>query len=279
MERANFRVQGRRASLRSQNVEIMILMKRDVVGVHVLRSSCIYGFVMFLWLAPILGGKGNAQSSLLIPGVADNHCSQIAGAPNSDVLACQVWDGRQEFFSAPLQIEIFRNGKRLQTIEPGAPIIEWHLWEDGKAIAVHFGPPGSYTLYSTATGSVLERSPGRSISSQLPEWAKSQAERNDEAVPQGPLDAEQRTQWIVKVLHQIQTIQAGMKRRELDLLFTTEGGISTRHQRTYVLRECQYIKINIQFRSVPGPADRFEGSPEDVIESVSKPYLEFGHVD
>jgi hypothetical protein len=144
---------------------------------------------------------------------------------------------------------------------------------------VHFGPSGSYTLYSTTTGSVLERSPGRSISSQLPEWTKSQAERSDEAVPQGPLYAEQRTQWIVKVLNQTQAIQAGMKRRELDLLFTPEGGISTRHQRTYVLRECQYIKVDVQFGSVPGPADSFEGSPEDVIESVSKPYLEFGHSD
>lgn len=254
-------------------------MKRDVAGVKVLRSNGINSFIAFLCLVPILGGKGNAQSLPLIPGIADNHCSQIVGAPNNDVLACQVWDGRQELFSTPLQIEVFQKGKLVQTIEPGGQILEWHLWQEGKAIALHFGTPGSYALYSTTTGSVLERSPGRSISSQLPEWAKSQAERSDEAVPQGPVYAEQRTQWIVKVLNQTQTIHAGMKRRELDHLLTTEGGISTRHQRTYVLRECQYIKFDIQFRSVPGPADPIEGSPEDVIESVSKPYLEFGHSD
>jgi len=257
----------------------MIHMKRDVAEVNVLRSSCIYGFMAFLGLVPILGAERNAQSPPLIPGIADNHCSQIVGASNSKVLACQVWNGRQELFSSPLQIEIFRNGTLLQTIEPGTQILEWHLWEDGKAIAVHFGTPASYALYSTTTGSVLEKSPGRSISSQLPEWAKSHAERSDEAVPQGPLYAEQRTQWIVKVLNQTQTIHAGMKRRELDHLLTTEGGMSTRQQRTYVLRECQYIKVDIQFRSVPGPADSFEGSPEDVIESVSRPYLGFGHSD
>ena len=258
----------------------MILMKRDVAAVKMLRSSCVYGFLAFLWLVQILGAEGNAQSpSPLIPGIAENHCSQIVGAPNTEILACQVWDGRQELFSHPLQIEIFRNGKRLQTIEPGAQILGWHLWENGKAIAVHFGPPGSYALYSTTTGSVLARSPGASTSFQLPEWAKSQAERSDEAVLQGHLYAEQRTQWIAKVLNQTQTIHAGMKRRELDPLFTTEGGISTRNQRTYVLRECQYIKVDIQFRFVPGPTDSSEDSPEDVIESVTKPYLEFGHSD
>jgi hypothetical protein len=82
-------------------------MKRDVARVNVLRSSYVHGLMAFLWLLPILGGKGNAQSSPLIPGIADSHCSQIVGAPNSDVFACQVWDGRQELFSTALKIEIF----------------------------------------------------------------------------------------------------------------------------------------------------------------------------
>ena len=111
----------------------------------------------------------------------------------------------------------------------------------------------------------------------LPEWAKSQAERSDEAVPQGALYAEQRTQWIVKVLNQTQTIQPGIRGGSLIFFLPLKGGLSPRHQRTYVLRECQYTKVDIQFRSVPGPADLLEGSPEDVIGSVSKSYFECGH--
>ncbi len=254
-------------------------MKRDVAWANALRSNCIHGLIAFLCLVPILGREGNAQSSPLIPGIADNHCSQIVGAPNTDVLACQVWDGLQELFSTPRQIEIFQNGKLVQTIDPEAKILDWHLWHDGKAIAVHFGTPANYALYSTTTGRVLERSAAESLSSQSPEWTTIQAERNDEAVPQGSLYTEQRSRWIVNVLNQTQTLHAGMKRRELDHLLTTEGGISTRRQRTYVLRECKYIKFDIQFQEVPGPADSIEGSPEDVIVSVSRPYLEFGHSD
>jgi hypothetical protein len=35
----------------------------------------------------------------------------------------------------------------------------------------------------------------------------------------------------------------------------------------------------VRFKAVAGMTNLFGESPEDVIESVSKPYLEFGHSD
>jgi hypothetical protein len=64
-----------------------------------------------------------------------------------------------------------------------------------------------------------------------------------------------------------------MQRKDLLNLFTTEGGLSTAHRRTYVLIECPYIKVDIQFKA--GSSE----SNEDLIVSMSKPYLAWGVMD
>jgi hypothetical protein len=70
-----------------------------------------------------------------------------------------------------------------------------------------------------------------------------------------------------------------MTRKDLDRLLTTEGGLSTRLQREYVFVECPYIKVDVRFKAAAGTTDSLGENPEDVIESVSKPYLEFSIVD
>jgi hypothetical protein len=54
----------------------------------------------------------------------DGHCSEVRGTPDNRTFACQVWDRRPERFSEPLQIQVYRKGGRVQTIEPGKPIRE-----------------------------------------------------------------------------------------------------------------------------------------------------------
>ena len=44
-------------------------------------------------------------------------------------------------------------------------------------------------------------------------------------------------QWVEKVLEQMKRIKPGMRRADLLEIFTTEGGLSTGLQRTYVSRE------------------------------------------
>jgi len=56
-------------------------MKISFAEINVLRSSRVHGFMAFLWLLVILGAEGKAQGPSLIPGLANDHCSQIVGAP------------------------------------------------------------------------------------------------------------------------------------------------------------------------------------------------------
>jgi hypothetical protein len=74
------------------------------------------------------------------------------------------------------------------------------------------------------------------------------------------------------------TINPGMTRERLLTVFTTEGGLSTRHHRTYVSRECPYFKVDVEFKAVGQPNWDEEGD-QDVIVSMSKPYLQFSIAD
>jgi hypothetical protein len=49
--------------------------------------------------------------------------------------------------------------------------------------------------------------------SLLPQWAKSQAQIQDESVPMNSAVAEERRKWIAKVLREILKIEPGMRRR------------------------------------------------------------------
>jgi hypothetical protein len=91
--------------------------------------------------------------------------------------------------------------------------------------------------------------------------------------------------WVAEVLTRIQTIKPGMTRKALLTVFTTEGGLSTDLKRTFVSQGCPYFKVDVEFKSVGRPdrdangrATFIEGE-EDLILSVSRPYLEFGIYD
>jgi hypothetical protein len=71
-----------------------------------------------------------------------------------------------------------------------------------------------------------------------------------------------------------------MTRRDLLKVFTIEGGLSARSQRTYVGRDCPYFKVDFEFKAV-GPADGAVGSEmshlegsQDIIVKMSRPYLQ-----
>jgi len=79
---------------------------------------------------------------------------------------------------------------------------------------------------------------------------------------------------------QIQTIQPGQTRKDLLKLFDYEGGLQSREANHFIYRKSNLIKVDVKFKAV-GPATRieFEGNPNDVITSISKPYLEFSFID
>ena len=93
---------------------------------------------------------------------------------------------------------------------------------------------------------------------------------------------QEKTEWIADTLKEIQKIKIGMTREDLLKVFSTEGGLSTPFNRTYVYRECPYIKVDVEFEPV-GRRDSQGGVTEeandDVIKKISRPYLEWGIID
>lgn len=61
--------------------------------------------------------------------------------------------------------------------------------------------------------------------------------------------------WVAEVLKRMQTIKPGMTRKTLLRVFTTEGGLSTGLQRTFVSRDCPYFKIDVEFQAVGRSAE------------------------
>jgi len=91
--------------------------------------------------------------------------------------------------------------------------------------------------------------------------------------------------WVAEVLKRMQTIKPGMTRNSLLRVFTTEGGLSTGLQRTFVSRDCPYFKIDVEFQAVGRPnrdengrVTLVEGN-EDIILKASTPYLQFSVMD
>lgn len=93
-----------------------------------------------------------------------------------------------------------------------------------------------------------------------------------------PLDMEH-TQWVSSVLRWTGDVKAGMTRKDLLRVYTVEGGLSTRTHRTYVLKGCPYIKVDVEFRPIGDVQNGLIQSPNDQILQISKPYLDYGHAD
>jgi len=211
------------------------------------------------------------------------HCSEVSEASDHQTVGCRVMQDQKLGNPAPsLQLEIYRKGGHKESIEPGATILDWHFWKDGEQVAVYYGPcygQGTYALYDSATARLIEKLAEPSDASLLPQWAKSQAQIQDESLPMNSAVAEERRKWIVKVLREIIKIEPGMRRKDLLEVFTTEGGLSTRTQRTYVHIECPYIKVNVRFKAAVDDGDSLNEDPDDIIESVSQPYLTWSVMD
>jgi hypothetical protein len=211
------------------------------------------------------------------------HCSEVSEATDHQTVGCRVMQDQELGNTMPsLQLEIYRKGGHKEIIEPGASILDWHFWKDGQQVAVSSGlgnGQATYALYDSATGHLIEKLSEPADEGLLPQWAKTGPQIQDESVPMSAELTQDRRQWIAKVLRQIGKIKPGMRRKDLLKVFTTEGGISARTQRTYVHTECPYIKVNVRFRVVSNESLDLNEDPDDIIESVSQPYLAWTVID
>lgn len=234
-----------------------------------------------------LDAEGNVYVSSdegkLIKMAGSNHCSWVEVASDDQTVGCLVMRGLEpELFSQSLQLEIFLRGGNRRTIEPGAPIRDWHFLKDGQQVSLYFGPPnepGAFALYDVASGRLIERIPEPSDGGLLPQWAKTRDQLQDESVPMSPALKREPTKWIASVLRQIGKVKPGMQRKDLHGIFTTEGGLSNRFQRTYVSVQCPYIKVDVRFDAANDHRNALKEDPEDIIESISRPYLAWGVAD
>jgi len=102
--------------------------------------------------------------------------------------------------------------------------------------------------------------------------------------PTDPVTA-QHIAWVGESLRQMQSLKPGTTRGDLLKVFTTEGGLSTGLHRRYVYRECPWFKVDVEFAPIGRPPRDREGrvtlveSDLDIINTISKPYVEFSIID
>lgn len=93
------------------------------------------------------------------------------------------------------------------------------------------------------------------------------------------------TAWVGRVLLRMETVKPGMTRADVYGPFTTQGGLSTPLQQSYVSRDCRYFKVDVTFRAVGRPERDSDGrvtgteDARDQIVTISRPYVEFGITD
>jgi hypothetical protein len=225
----------------------------------------------------------SSDEGKLIRMAGTGHCIEARFALDKQTVGCSVARGtKPEEAMQSVQLEIYLKNGHKRVIESESPIAEWHFWRDGQQVAVDWSSPGGrgrYALYDSASARLVEEFLGPSDGSSLPEWAKGPGQLQDESVPVGEVYTLERTKWIAKVMRQIAKIEPGMKRQDLIKVFTTEGGLSNRLQRTYVYSECPYIKVNVRFKAANDNGNDSKEEPDDIIESISQPYLAFSVKD
>lgn len=69
-------------------------------------------------------------------------------------------------------------------------------------------------------------------------------------------------------------IKAGMTRADVGKNFQRDGGLQARFTTRYLYSKCGLIKIEVEFKAVAKSETEFF-SPNDIVVSVSKPYLEY----
>jgi hypothetical protein len=223
----------------------------------------------------------SSNQGILVKMADSGHCLEARVADDKQTVGCMVWL-KSEKPPQSVELEIYLKGGQRKTIGPGTPIRDWHFWNGGQQTTVYSGPRndlGTYALYDTASARLIERLAEPPEENLLPQWAKGQAQIQDDSVPMSAALTQERTKWVAKVLRRIGKIKPGMRRRDLLKEFTTEGGLSNRFQRTYVHVECPYIKVNVRFKITSNEHNVLTEDPNDIIESISQPYLAWSAMD
>ena len=105
----------------------------------------------------------------------------------------------------------------------------------------------------------------------------SYAQKGEGAPP--PQRPETHSDWVLKSMKRMESVQVGMTRGELLKVFREEVGNSSRQRRTYAFRGCPYFKMDVEFQAIGVLEDGVAESEDDQIVELSKPYLDYRVAD
>jgi hypothetical protein len=224
-------------------------------------------------------------------------CSPIAFAQitSSGGLGCTVVAGGGMACIGPVAVPIAQNGEKKNPpellithfrLEPGAALDQPNRSSDCLILSINGGElvnerePFLHVPLEKDSVTLLPREQPfrlRNKSSQSVEFRLVEVKRVTDISAVGSAESQQtmaqmnetETAWIGHFLDAMQAIKVGMTRSDLTNLFTTEGGLSTPSQHTYVYRQCPYIKVDVRF-ATSNPEKEL---PTDKIVEVSRPYL------
>jgi hypothetical protein len=70
-----------------------------------------------------------------------------------------------------------------------------------------------------------------------------------------------------------QDLKVGMTRRDVEKSFILDGGMQFPSSSTYVIPNCEYIKVKIQFKHLTPNTDLL--SPNDTVTKISKLFVTY----
>ncbi len=79
---------------------------------------------------------------------------------------------------------------------------------------------------------------------------------------------------VQQALADYQRIKPGLKRREVERYFKLDGGLQFSDSGRYVFRNCDYIKLEVEFDPAPSGAGALS-SPDDTVRRVSKLFIDY----
>lgn len=79
---------------------------------------------------------------------------------------------------------------------------------------------------------------------------------------------------VQQALADSKRITPGVTRKEVERYFTHDGGLEFPNHAWYTYRQCNYIKLEVEFDPAPSRGSDFS-SPDDAVKNVSKLFIDY----
>lgn len=91
---------------------------------------------------------------------------------------------------------------------------------------------------------------------------------------QGPAPGAGACAMVQQALADSRRVAPGVSREEVEKYFKNDGGLQFPPHTRYTYRQCDYIKLEVDFDPAPSPGKDFT-SPDDKVKNVSKLFIDY----